>query len=236
MKLSAVLFCAALALCLASCQALAVRPLVQYSETEVEYDGRFMGISTPEFDEDIEYTKLGIEVAFQTIGGYEIFGDISRAATDSDTSDAEADGYELGAGIRSPWPTEQGWGLDWGARIHYEQMEDDDAIGGTPIEDEIEGYGVELTIGPYYAIEFADTYIISPHGGLLLIGREGTQEIENDSTGFEIGDFDFEQYSAGLYGGVRINSASLPSLDVLANLFIGTDDLLGIYLSAGIRF
>lgn len=234
MKSAIFLLCIFPAMLLNSCQSVAIRPIYEYTGVEVDFDGDSKGSPVSVSNEETVFKRAGLEVAVSKAQNLEIFADLGWSEMDKDDASA-LDGYEMGIGVRSQWPTEPGWGIDWSGRLSYFDLDDDETLFGTILLDrEIEGYGITLKGGPHYAFQVGEEYIFSPHAGIQYNMKRGDEDISRFGT--KETDLEFEYDSFGAYVGARFNSKSLKHFDINADLSVGSNALIGFMISAGIRF
>jgi hypothetical protein len=218
---------------------LTVRPKYTSFSVEAELERKV----TWDQDADFEFSFAGVEFAFEPNPKMEFFLDASDAEIVDDEFDAyDSDGYGLGIGLRSAYPREEGLGSDWSIRLGYHRM-DDSEIVSDPVYDsrewEFEGMEADLRLGAYYAVPFRDDYLLSPHAGILVKAIDGQIDdfLNDDILGVSHhAATDYEVFAAALYMGFRLNKRELKDINAEGGVFLGTEELLGFYLSVGMTF
>jgi hypothetical protein len=206
----------------------------QYYEGDVEFDGDVNGVPVPDYEVELESFMVGIEAGIVVDSEFEFFFDFMGNEVENPDSNAEVDGAEVGIGIRSPYPRQEGFSVDWSFRLSAHYLENDTTVSGQDAEDELAGGGIDTRIGACYAYPLESGYFFSTHAGLL--SKYWTGEEEGELNGVRVLDVDYELDSLGAYLGFRLSGSRRPHTDVRINFFFGTDDLYGAMLSAGVRF
>jgi hypothetical protein len=234
-----------------ACGTVSVRPVHEAFKADREFDGgiwfafpRMSFRHTAEFEQKIESSRYGIEVAIPVDRKIEFFADVNHASAEyfywfyiksyEFIWDWRVDGEEIGIGARSMRSHDPGWGLDWGIRFKLQDMDDTRIIYNTLSTTlEVTSHGADFNIGPYYTIPLENGYFFSPQGGLLVKAENGEVEEKELWTRMNL---DYKLFSTALYAGFRLNAENLNDLTLAVNGYAGTSHLWGYFLSLGIRF
>jgi hypothetical protein len=169
----------------------------------------------------------------------------------------DADGYGFGFGVRTAPPDEAGWNIDVGVRLGFHELDFGREADPVDPDWDYEGFDADVHVGTRRSFDLGRDLLFSLRGGvylkemsenlgksLLHAGLVVLSESGSSSSSYEDGrkadvDHDDSEYvlsSMGLYLGTQLNFASSDCLDVTANIFVGTDRMKGVCLTAAVRF
>lgn len=212
----------------------AMRPKYQEFDADVEFDGMVNGVTSVKNEPELEFKYTGLEGAVLIAHSIELYVDYGRTKVENNHNNAKAEGPEVGFGVRSPNPSESGWGVDWNARFNYHDLEDSENTMSGYKKEELEGIGLDLSAGPYYALPLANDYLFSPRIGVWFKALKGDNEVLLDSV--KVTDADYDLRAVAGYAGFRVNHVLPKYLDFTADFYMGSDDLTGFLISLGVRF
>jgi hypothetical protein len=186
---------------------------------------------------DADQERYGLEVAGKVCPFAEFYGDLLVSNFEYDAKGSpEGEGWAAGVGFRSLIPEEEGWFGDYGARFGYARMNDDDLfLGVTPMKYDWKSWEADINLGAQYAFMVEDDIVLAPRAGGFFKGQWGRFSGKLPNVG-GLGHYNYEFESFGLYGGARMEFIDEPSLEIGANGFYGTEELVGIMAFVGVRF
>ncbi len=228
------MICALLILVGTSCKTVTLSPKFQHFGADVEFEGAFLGVPTGTYEGEFDYAALGLEFAWQASPYLELFADLGFAAADEENLDVGTTGSELGIGIRSPDPTEPGWGMEWAVRVHSHNLESEETIAGVRYDAEFIGGGSDLNLGVRRAFDFERGLLVVASAGVWAKSLNG--EWTADLVGVEMLDIDYEFESEALYAGIALTSTEEQGVDLSACYYQGAEDLRGVIVTAGFKF
>jgi len=171
----------------------------------------------------------------------------------------DADGYGFGFGVRTAPPQETGWDLDVGVRLGFHELDFGRKADAVDPDWDYEGFDAEVHAGARHSFDLGGDLLFSLRGGVYareigeefgrsllhaglavlsaLGGENGNDTYENEhEADIDHDDSDYVLSSLGLYLGTQLNFVSNDYFDVTANVFIGTDRMKGVCLTAAVRF
>ncbi len=217
-----------------SCKTVTLGPKFQHYSVDVEFDGAFLGVPTGTYEADFDYASLGLECAWQAAPQLELFIDLGFAAAAEEDYDVGIDGSAVGFGIRSPDPSEPGWGIEWALRGHSHEMASEDTIATVRYDTEFVGSGTDLNVGVYHALSLESDLLFTASLGVWAKSLSG--EWTADLLGIEMLDIDYEFNSEAVYAGITLAQAAESGIDLSAYYYQGTESLRGMIVSAGFKF
>lgn len=228
--------CAVLAAACVSRETVSIRPKYIFFESEIEFDDPLPFVIPADDELDADQERYGIEVAGKVCPFAEFYGDLLVSNFEYDAKGSpDGEGWAAGVGFRSLIPEEEGWFADYGARIGYARMDDDDLFILTPTKYDWKAWEGDINLGAQYALMIEEDIVLAPRAGGFFKGQWGRFSAKwPNITG--LGHYSYELESFGLYGGARMEFIDEPGLELGVNGFFGTEELAGFMAVVGIRF